>query len=100
MIGSMFTPHSDKVCSLDGAQEIETYALLDDGSDVSLYDSALVKKFGISGAPTAFSLTTVNVGTKNNYGEEVRIFVSDLSKASIPTADDVAQWSHLDGLEF
>ena len=108
-----------KVRSVDETREIETYALLDDGSDVSVCDSALVKKLGITGVPTTFSLTTVNGGTKNNCGEEVRLLVSDLngsqevditrawtvgklpiSKESIPTADDVAQWNHLEGLEF
>ena len=52
-----------KVRGLDRTQEIETYALLDDGSDVSLCDIDLVKHLGITGVPTRFSLTTVNDGT-------------------------------------
>ena len=99
-------------------QEIETYALLDDGSDVSLCNIDLVKQLGITGVPTRFSLTTVNDGTRLKTGEEVILIVSDLkgqevditcawtvdklpiSRRSIPTASDVARWSHLDGIEF
>ena len=78
-----------------------------------------MKHLGITGVPTRFSLTTVNDGTKQKTGEEVRLIVSDLngyeevditrawtvgklpiSKRSIPTASDVARWSHLDGINF
>jgi hypothetical protein len=94
------------VRGIDEAHEVQTYALLDDGS-------------GVSGVPTTFSLTTVNQGTKENRGEEVRLIVSDLdgsenvditrawtvnnlpiSKRSIPTTNDVFGWSHLDGIVF
>ena len=108
-----------KVRGIDRTQEIETYALFDDGSDVSLCNIDLVKQLGITGVPTRFSLTTVNDGTRQKIGEEVRLIVSDLkgqeeiditrawtvdklpiSRRSIPTASDVARWSHLDGIEF
>ena len=108
-----------KVRGVDEAHEVETYALLDDGSDVSLCDSSLVQRLGITGVPTAFSLTTVNEGKKETRGEEVRLIVSDLngnenidvtrawtvnnlpvSKRSIPIANDVFGWSHLDGIVF
>jgi hypothetical protein len=107
------------VRGIDEAHEVQTYALLDDGSDVSLCDSSLVKRLGITGVPTTFSLTTVNQGTKENREEEVRLIVSDLdgsenvditrawtvnnlpiSKRSIPTTKDVFGWSHLDGIVF
>ena len=108
-----------KVRGIDRTQEIETYALLDDGSDVSLCNIDLVKQLGITGVPTRFSLTTVNDGTRQKIGEEVRLIVSDLkgqeeiditrawtvdklpiSRRSIPTASDVARWSNFDGIEF
>ena len=108
-----------KVRGIDRTQEIETYALLDDGSDVSLCNIDLVKRLGITGLPTRFSLTTVNDGTRQKTGEEVKLIVSDLrgqeevditrawtvhklpiSRRSIPTASDVARWSHLDCIEF
>ncbi len=108
-----------KVRGIDGTREIETYALLDDGSDVSLCDDYIVKQLGISGVPTTFSLTTVNEGAKENHGEEVRLFVSDLngeeevditrawtvnqlpiSNRSIPKPDDAAEWTHLRGIDF
>jgi hypothetical protein len=106
------------VRGIDEAHEVQTYALLDDGSHVSLCDSSLVKRLGITGVPTTFSLTTVNQGTKENRGE-VRLIVSDLdgsenvditrawtvnnlpiSKRSISTTNDVFGWSHLDGIVF
>jgi hypothetical protein len=102
-----------------GIDEAHTYALLDDGSDVSLCDSSLVKRLGTTGVPTTFSLITVNQETKESRGEEVRLIVSDLdgsenvditrawtvnnlpiSKRSIPTTNDVFGWSHLDGIVF
>ncbi|XP_028416927.1 uncharacterized protein LOC114541139 [Dendronephthya gigantea] len=107
------------VRGIDETHEVQTYALLDDGSDVSLCHSSLVRRLGITGVPTTFSLTTVNEEAKENRGEEVRLIVSDLdgsenvditrawtvsnlpiSKRSIPTAGDVSGWSHLDGIVF
>ena len=49
-----------KVRGMGGVIELETYALLDEGSDVSLCDYDLVKRLRIIGAPTIFSLITVN----------------------------------------
>lgn len=103
----------------NSTHEVETYALLDSGSDVSLCESNLVKQLGVTGTPTTFSLTTINEWTKANQGEEVRLLVSSLdgeetvdisrlwtvnrlpvSKRCIPTTRDVSRWSHLHGLEF
>jgi hypothetical protein len=42
-------------------------------------DSNLVKQLGITGVPTSFSLITVNGGTEQNDGEDVRLLVSDLN---------------------
>ena len=108
-----------KVCGSNATEEIETYALLDNGSDVTLCDSKLIKHLGIKGTPTTFSLTTISEGTKRNNGEEVSLVVSSLnvsehvdipcswtvknlpvSRKCIPTARDVSQWSHLEGIEF
>jgi hypothetical protein len=108
-----------KVRGQNSTQEIETYALLDSGSDVSICESNLAKQLGITGTPTTFSLTTINEGTKRNRGEEIRLVVSNLngeesvdisrawtvnklpvSKRCIPTTQDVSRWSHLEGIEF
>lgn len=63
----------------DESKEIETYALLDDGADKSLCESSPVRRLGITGTPTTFSLTTINDETKENHGEEVRLVVSSLN---------------------
>ena len=108
-----------KVRGQNSTQEIETYALLDSGSDVSICESNLAKQLGITGTPTTFTLTTINEGTKRNRGEKIRLVVSNLngdesvdisrawtvnklpvSKRCIPTTQDVSRWSHLDGIEF
>jgi hypothetical protein len=108
-----------KVCGQNSTQEIETYALLDSGSDVSICESNLAKQLGITGTPTTFTLTTINEGMKRNQGEEIRLVVSNLngdesvdishawtvnklpvSKRCIPTTQDVSRWSHIHGIEF
>ena len=108
-----------KVRGSNATEEIETYAFLDNGSDVTLCESKLIKQLGIKGTPTLFSLTTISEGTKRNNGEEVSLVVSSLngsehvdipcswtvknlpvSRKCIPTARDVSQWSHLEGIEF
>ena len=43
-----------KVCGIDRTQEIETCALLNDGSDVSLCNIDFVKQLCITGVPTRF----------------------------------------------
>ena len=69
--------------------------------------------------PTTFSLNTANERAKENHGEEIRLFVSDLngeeevdityawtvnqlpiSNRLIPKPDDTAQWTHLHGIDF
>ena len=55
------------VRGIDEAHKVQTYALLDNGSDVSLCDKNLIKRLGITGVPTTFSLTTVNEGTKETH---------------------------------
>ena len=63
------------VCGIHEAHEVQTYALLDYGSGVSLCNSSLVKRLGITGLLMTFSLTTANHGTKEDRGEEVRLIV-------------------------
>ena len=103
----------------DGEVEVETYALLDPGSDVSLCSVSLTDKLGIKGSPTKFSLTTVNGQLSERKGHEVALSVKGLqsnerielnklwtvdelsiSKQTIPTSEDIKNWSHLDGVEL
>ena len=108
-----------KVRGINSLQEVETYALLDNGSDVTLCESSLIKQLGISGTPATFSLTTISEGIKTSPGEEIRLVVSSLdgdesvnipcswtvnnlpvSRKCIPTVRDLSEWSHLEGIEF
>ena len=47
-----------KVCSRDSNKELLTYALLDNGSDVSLCAKGLAAQLGIQGEQRTFYLTT------------------------------------------
>ena len=103
-----------RVKGKDQEKEIETYALLDDGSDVSLCTRSLVQQLGLPGTPKQFSLTTVNGKSHENSGVEVHLVVKALgtdehiemprvwsvdylpvSKSSIPSTEDLRRWRHL-----
>ena len=57
-------------------QEVETYALLDNGSDVSLCDEKLIDELGISGVQRHFSLTTQEKRDSPRSGYEVKLIVT------------------------
>ena len=97
---------------------IETYALLDDGSDVSLCDQRLLEKLGLKGISRQFTLTTLS-NTEEQSGLEVSLNVSSIdvekglciarvwsvegipvSQKSIPVPDDLRRWPHLQDLSF
>jgi hypothetical protein len=59
--------------------ELETYALLDPGSDVSLCNAKLINKLGLQGNRTNFSLTTVNGQRTERKGHEVTLNVKGLT---------------------
>ena len=99
--------------SRDG-QIVETYALLDDGSDVSLCDRRLLDQLGLDGVQRRFTLTTLSSNDKEQSGLEVSLKASSLdgneslslprvwsvdripvSDGSIPMPDDVKRWPHL-----
>ncbi|XP_071490096.1 uncharacterized protein [Diadema antillarum] len=98
-------------------QVIQTWALLDEGSDVSLCSDRLVKRLGIQGAPKDFQLNTVGNSLSNQKGLEVGLTVSNItdgktinlpkvwtvkemniSHTCIPTKADLAGWPHLKGI--
>ncbi|XP_072168900.1 uncharacterized protein [Diadema setosum] len=60
-------------------QEIQIWALLDEGSDVSLCSNRLVKQLGIQGAPKDFQLTTVGNSLSNQKGLEVGLTVRNIT---------------------
>ena len=100
-------------------ESMETYALLDNCSDVSLCSDDLVKKLGLEGFETSYSLSTVNKGSSRMKGLEVSLSVESLdgketieidnawtvskipvSRENIPSASQVKQWPHLSSLHL
>ena len=101
--------HDDK-----SGQTLETYALLDNGSDVSLCDAELAKELGLQGEQHDFLLTTQEKKDSPKSGLELKLTVSSLDgtstleiprvwtvdclnvlSRSIPTAQDIQGWSYL-----
>jgi hypothetical protein len=99
--------------------DIETYALLDEGSDVSLCTADLANKLGLKGVERNFSLNTVDREGSMKKGREVKLSVSSLNgdkdivmdkvwtvdrlpiaAKAIPKQSDVGKWPHLNGLRF
>ena len=93
---------------------METDALLDTGSDVSLCDKNLSTELGIQGQQKAFSLTTQERENSSRFGSEISLTVEPLhgtdkievnrlwtvdrlnaSSRSIPFELDAKQWPHL-----
>lgn len=101
------------------SRSIETYALLDECSDVSLCDRSLVDELGIEGRDKSFQLTTMSGKGLLKSGKEVALSISsvdgsesiDMDKVwtvdkipvsphSIPTSRDLKRWPHLQGIDF
>lgn len=61
---------------------LETYALLDNGSDVSLCDSELVKELGLQGERRIFFLTTQEEKDSAKSSLDVKLTVSSLDGAT------------------
>ena len=66
-----------------GTTQVETYALLDEGSDVTLCSDSLVKRLGVESKPCKFTLTTVNKSSQNMTGREVQLQVSALNGGQV-----------------
>ncbi|PIK43536.1 hypothetical protein BSL78_19599 [Apostichopus japonicus] len=96
---------------------MKTWALLDDGSDVSLFEQSLADDLDINEKMKPFSLTTVNSPGVHRKGMEANIMVKaitegeeiEISKAwtvdrlpvsdrSIPQKEDINTWPHLKGI--
>ena len=100
-------------------QVVETYALLDNGSDVTLCDRMLVEQLGITGKPRNFFLTTQERKDSEKSGLEVKLTIDsiyedstiqvpmawtvdhlNISECSIPRDHDVDKWPHLNGIDL
>ena len=97
---------------------IETFALLDSGSDVSLFEEDLLNKISAKTKEKTFNITTVN-SNKTIVGKEASMSISSLdgkqsvrlenawsvpslpiNAESIPNADELKEWSHLKDITF
>lgn len=101
------------------SSQVKTYALLDEGSDVTLCSDSLVKRLGVESKPCKFTLTTVNKSSQHQTGREVQLQVSALnggevinlqkvwsvkslpiSLQSLPDQSVTGKWKHLDGIHL
>lgn len=99
--------------------QVKTYALLDEGSDVTLCTDKLVKRLGATGRPREFTITTVNHSSERRNGLEVSLKVSPIDKSetvvlnrvwsverlpislsSLPDRSVLGKWSHLKGINL
>ena len=93
---------------------MKTYALLDNGSDVSLCDNDLAMELGVQGEFKTYYLTTQEKDDSPKVGQEINLTVEALpgtdkieipklwtvdklnaSNRSIPSREDVNRWPHL-----
>jgi len=98
---------------------VETYALLDNGSDVSLCDKSLASELGVQEDTKTFYLTTQEKEDSPKVGQEISLTVEALdgtdhvevnrlwtvdklnaSRRSIPSEYDVRKWPHLYDIEL
>ena len=108
-----------KVRSRDADKVVETYALLDSGSDISLCDKTLARELGVRGQEKTFFLTTQEREDSPRVGHEISLTVESLdgtdkvevkrlwtvdrlnaSRRSIPSEQDTRQWPHLEDIKL
>ena len=98
---------------------VQTYALLDNGSDKTLVTDNLVSMLGVEGSPVDFTISGVNVGSVPYRGRQVDVKVRALagndvldvhrawSVRKLPSPDEplptkaaLQRWKHLSDLEI
>ena len=103
----------------DASKFLETYALLDSGSDISLCDESLAMELGVQGSQKTFYLTTQEKQDSPRVGYDLSLTVEPLdgtdqvyvtrlwtvdklnaSSRSIPSEQDARQWPHLQGIKL
>ena len=68
-----------RVRSHNGASKLlETYALLDSGSDISLCDESLTLELGVQGRQETFNLTTQEIQDSPRVGYDLSLTVEPL----------------------
>lgn len=108
-----------KVRSQQLNKELLTYALLDNGSDMSLCAKDLAAQLGIEGKQRKFYLTTQERQDSPKFGQEISLIVeaidgsdkieiprlwtvekANASSHSIPADQDIRRWSHLQDINL
>ncbi len=112
-----------KVRALDGYQDINTLALLDNGGNRTFCSQRLIQELGIEGTAVDLSLSTLDNGGSNVKANMVSLEVTSRSAgkkgrqyiqmprvyainnfpamlASVATPADVAKWDHLKDIEI
>ena len=108
-----------KVRTRDANKAVETYALLDSGSDISLCDKTLAMELGVRGQEKTFFLTTQEREDSPRVGHEISLTVEPVdgtdkvevkrlwtvdrlnaSKQSIPSEQDAKRWPHLEDIKL
>ena len=103
----------------DASKFLETYALLDSGSDISLCDKSLAEELGVQGHQKTFYLTTQERQDSPRVGYDLSLTVEPLdgtdqvyvtrlwtvdklnaSSRSIPSEQDARQWPHLQDIKL
>jgi len=84
-----------KVQGKQPGQVVETHALLDNGSDVSLCDEKLIDKLGISRVQRHFSLTTQEKRNSQRSGYEVKLTINLIDNESSLEVPKVCTVEHL-----
>ena len=96
-----------KVCATNSSESVETYALMDNGSEVTLCHERLVRKLGLLGDKINYTLTGMT-GSSEIEGQMVDItvksideaFVVEIPKVKTVKQEDLSRWPHLRGLEM
>ena len=71
-----------KVCATNSSESVETYALMDNGSEVTLCHKRLVRKLGLVGDKISYTLTGMT-GSSEIEGQMVDITVKSIDEAFV-----------------
>jgi len=107
-----------RVCGNNG-KIIETYALLDNGSDTSLCEESLVEVLGITGKKHSYSLNTIDSPGKQKSGHIVNLKIMPMDsdkviellsvvtvkeipvgRRSLASEKDIDKWPHLKDIDI
>jgi len=108
-----------RVTSPESGVSVQTYALLDSGSNVTMCSDNLLGRLQTKGRPEGMTLTTLEKSRSQSVAQVVRLIVTSLdggdevclprvfsrrdlhlNQGSLVTEEEVAQWPHLREVPF